>query len=142
MSFKASLKTQLFFNTGNTYIFHGDFIPDDLFFTNSKTIIIGHDHPAITLEKNKRFEKYKCFLKGKYKNKSLIIMPSFNTMTAGTDIIKERLQTPLINNIKEFNIYIIEDKAYNFGKVKDLTSLSWTHKNICQKHRQQSTLKI
>jgi len=121
---KASLKTQLFCNTGNTYIFHGDFIPDDLFFTNSKTIIIGHDHPAITLEKNRRFEKYKCFLKGKYKNKSLIIMPSFNTMTAGTDIIKERLQTPLINNIKEFNIYIIEDKAYNFGKVKDLTSLS------------------
>ena len=39
-------------------------------------------------------------------------------MTTGADIIKEKLQTPLINSIKEFNIYIVEDKVYNFGKVK------------------------
>ena len=118
ISERVSLKTQLFYNAGNTYIFHGDFMPKDLFFKASKTIIIGHNHPAITIEKNKRLEKYKCFLKGKYKSKSLIIMPSFNTMTTGADIIKEKLQTPLINSIKEFNIYIVEDKVYNFGKVK------------------------
>ncbi len=121
---KVNLKTQLFYNTNNTYIFHGDFIPKDLFFTNSKTIIIGHDHPSITLEKNRRFEKYKCFLKGKYKDKSLIVIPSFNTLAIGTNILKEKLQTPLISNINNFNIYIVEDKVYKFGKVKNLTSLS------------------
>lgn len=119
---KVNLKTQLFYNIDNIYIFHGDFIPKDLFFTNSKTIIIGHDHPAIILEKNKRFEKYKCFLRGKYKNKSLIIQPSFNTLTTGIDILKEKFQSPLINSIKDFKVYIIEDKVYDFGKVKDIIS--------------------
>ena len=119
---KVNLKTQLFYNKGNIYIFHGDFIPKDLFFANSKIIIIGHDHPAISLEKNKRFEKYKCFIKGKYKNKLLIVQPSFNTLTIGTNILKEKMQNPLIKNIKDFEIIIIEDKAYKFGKVKNLIS--------------------
>ena len=119
---KVNLKTQLFYNKGNIYIFHGDFIPKDLFFANSKIIIIGHDHPAISLEKNKRFEKYKCFIKGKYKNKLLIVQPSFNTLTIGTNILKEKMQNPLIRNIKDFEVIIIEDKAYKFGKVKNLIS--------------------
>ena len=119
---KVNLKTQLFYNKGNIYIFHGDFIPKDLFFANSKIIIIGHDHPAISLEKNKRFEKYKCFIKGKYKNKLLIVQPSFNTLTIGTNILKEKMQNPLIKNIKDFEVIIIEDKAYKFGKVKNLIS--------------------
>ena len=119
---KVNLKTQLFYKVDNIYIFHGNFIPKDKEFLNAKTIIIGHEHPAITLEKNKRFEKFKCFLKGKYKNKLLIVQPSFNIMTIGTDVTKERIQSPLITNIKDFKIFIVEDKVYDFGKVKDFIS--------------------
>lgn len=120
---KSNLKTQKFYAMDDIYIFHGDYIPDDLFFTNSRTIIIGHDHPAISLEKNRRFEKYKCFLKGKYKNKELIVQPSFNMMAIGTDVAKEKLQSPLISNVKNFELYAVEDKIYNFGKIFSLLDL-------------------
>jgi len=61
-------------------------------------------------------------IKGKYKNKLLIVQPSFNIMTIGTDVTKERIQSPLITNIKDFKIFIVEDKVYDFGKVKDFIS--------------------
>ena len=66
-------------------------------------------------EKNKRFEKFKCFLKGKYKNKLLIVQPSFNLLTIGTDILKQRLQSPFLKDIKDFEVFIVEDKIYDFG---------------------------
>lgn len=119
---KVNLKTQLFYSIDDIYICHGDFIPEDLNFIKSKTIIIGHEHPSVTLEKNKRFEKFKCFLKGKYKNKTLIVQPSLNLMTIGTDILKQRLQSPFLKDIKDFEVFIVEDKIYNFGKVKNLIS--------------------
>ena len=119
---KVNLKTQLHHNIGDIYICHGDFIPKDKEFEKAKMIIIGHEHPSITLEKNKRFEKFKCFLKGKCKNKILIVQPSFNVMTIGTDVTKERIQSPLINNIKNFEIFIVEDKVYDFGKVSNFIS--------------------
>lgn len=119
---KVNLKTQLSYNIDDIYICHGDFIPENLNFINSKTIIIGHEHPSVTLEKNKRYEKFKCFLKGKYKNKTLIVQPSLNLMTIGTDILKQKLQSPFLKDIKDFEVFIAEDKIYNFGKVKNLIS--------------------
>ena len=50
-----------------------------------KTIIIGHEHSAVGLKEDARIEVFKCFLKGKYKGKNLIVMPSFKG-TEGTDI--------------------------------------------------------
>ena len=48
-------------------------------------IVMAHLHPTITLQdklKIKR-EKYKCFLQGKFKNKQVIILPSFLSITEG-----------------------------------------------------------
>ena len=119
---KVNLKTQSHYSINGIYISHGDFIPEGNGFPKAKTIIIGHEHPSVTLEKNKRFEKFKCFLKGKYNNKLLIVQPSFNLLTIGTDILKQRLQSPFLKDIKDFEVFIVEDKIYDFGKVKNLIS--------------------
>jgi len=84
-----------------------------------RTIIIAHEHPAVSLKEDMRIEKFKCFLKGKWKRKNLIVQPSFLQVTEGTDILKEKLLSPFLTNINNFEIFVIEDKVYRFGKVKN-----------------------
>jgi len=87
-------------------------------FKKAKTIIIGHEHPAIGLRDGPRVEKYKCFLLGNYHGKKLIVMPSFNFVTEGTDVLQENLLSPFIENIHNFEAFVVGDKTYNFGKIK------------------------
>ncbi|MFA6072648.1 MAG: metallophosphoesterase [Candidatus Woesearchaeota archaeon] len=110
-----------------TYICHGDIIPTNKEFKECKTIIIGHEHPSIGLRDGNRVEKYKCFLKGKYKynlfeEKQLIVMPSMNQLTEGTDILSEQLLSPFLKNmnINKFETWIVENEVYYFGKLKEL----------------------
>lgn len=121
-------------------------IIDDIFITHGheihkipkeiKTIIIAHEHPAIELEETGRREKFKCFLAGslkleisnscessirkKYKKFKLIVQPSLFLLTEGTDILRENLLSPYLKNINNFEVYIVGDKIYNFGKLKNL----------------------
>lgn len=85
-----------------------------------KTIIIAHEHPAITLRERSRTETFKCFLKGKYKKTTLIVQPSLNLVTEGTDITKEQLLSPFLKDISNYEVYIVADKIYNFGKLRNL----------------------
>ena len=96
---------------------HGDIIPKKL----GKLIIMGHEHPAIKF-KERPTEKFKCFLKGKYKTHELIVMPSFNFISLGSDITKNQLLSPFLKkaDLNNFEVYVIEDKPYYFGKIKDL----------------------
>lgn len=89
--------------------------------TKANTLIIGHEHPAISLKEEGKIEKYKCFLKGKWERKNLIITPSFNFLFEGTDITKEELLSPYLKDVSDFEVYVIGKKVYNFGKLKDLT---------------------
>jgi putative SbcD/Mre11-related phosphoesterase len=101
-------------------IIHGDKIPKE-FPKQIKTIITGHEHPAISLRDGPRVETYKCFLKGKYGRKNLIVMPSFNLVSEGTDILKEQLLSPFLEqSLNDFKVYIVADKVYSFGKIKNL----------------------
>jgi len=103
------------------YLTHGHELPKQLSKT-IKTIIIGHEHAAISLRDGPRVEKFKCFLKGKFQRKNLIVMPSFNPIIEGTDVLKEALLSPFLKkaNIKTFETFIIGDKVYNFGKIKEI----------------------
>lgn len=88
---------------------------------NSKIIIIGHEHPAVSLREGVKVEKYKCFLKGTYNKSILIVMPSFNMLNEGSDILKEQILSPFLRrDLYNFYIYIVEDEVYKFGKVKNL----------------------
>ncbi len=105
------------YQVGNTLIIHGD----QLIETKAKRLIFGHEHPAVTLQEGSKREKYKCFLKGKWKRKELIAVPSFNPLLEGTDILKEELLSPFLTNIRNFKVYIVgKEDVLEFGKVKEL----------------------
>ncbi len=103
----------------DSLIVHGDEITG----TDAKRIIIGHEHPAITIREGSKWEKYKCFLKGKWLRKELIAVPSFNPLLEGTDVLKEELLSPFLRNrnIKNFEVYVVGEKeTFRFGRVKDI----------------------
>lgn len=105
------------------FICHGDKIIKNKDYEQSKTIIIGHEHPAITLRENSRAEKYKCFLKGKYENKNLIVMPAMNPTSEGTNVLKEKPLSPYLKNtnIKKFKAIITEgNNTYDFGEIQNI----------------------
>jgi len=108
------------YKAGDILFIHGDVVPEK----TAKVMIMGHEHPAITLQEEARREKYKCFIKGKYKRRVLIVQPSFNLLTVGTDVTSENLLSPLLEKgTKNFEVWIhAEDKkeALYFGKVKKL----------------------
>lgn len=116
---KKGVKVVKEFRMGESLVVHGD----QLIETDAKRIIIGHEHPAITIRKGGKYEKYKCFLKGKWHQKELIAVPSFNPLLEGTDVLKEKLLSPFLKDIKKFEAYITnKGEIFNFGKIENLPS--------------------
>ena len=106
---------------GDVLVVHGDKMPSKADLDGVKTVVIGHEHPAISLREGSRVETFKCFLKGKFKGKGLIVMPSFNLVQEGTDVLKEKVLSPLLKqNLDEFEVYIVADKVYRFGELRKL----------------------
>jgi len=109
------------------YVCHGDRIPTNPEFKKAKTIIIGHEHPAIRLSNGARVETYKCFIKGKFERKNLIVMPSSNPINEGSDVLSEKMLSPFLkgSDIKKLEAYILgENEVFYFGKIKNLKALS------------------
>ena len=105
----------------NILCLHGDKIPQKELLRSVQTIIIGHEHPAMSIKDGPRTELFKCFLIGKWKNKNIIVMPSFNLVTEGTDVLKEKLLSPFLKgNLKNFRVVIAADRLYNFGKLANI----------------------
>ena len=114
---KRNVKVVEHYDVGKVVFIHGDkLVPN-----KAKTIIIGHEHPAISFKQ--RTDKFKCFLRGKWKGKQLIVMPSFNMVTEGTDITQEKLLSPYLTNISDFGIFVVGEQIMNFGKVKEMRKL-------------------
>ena len=91
-------------------------------FKEAKVLVIGHEHPAVSLRDGAKAEKFKVFLKGKFKGKNLIVLPSFNSFSEGTDVLKELLLSPFLQQgLGEFEAWAVENgKSYYFGKLKNL----------------------
>ena len=85
-----------------------------------KTIVIGHQHPAVSIRDGPRSELFKCFLKGKWKGMVLIAMPSFCLVSEGSDILKEELISPYLTRIDSFNVFVAGNKVYDFGRLGNL----------------------
>jgi putative SbcD/Mre11-related phosphoesterase len=108
---------------GKILIAHGDSMPKS---KGAETIIVGHIHPAVSLHDKGRVERYKCFLKGKYKKSILIVQPSFHPSVEGSDITKEQAKCPLIKSFADFEVFVIDDarkKVLGFGKVSGLPNV-------------------
>ena len=104
----------------NKLMMHGDILPEKD--VKQEVIIIGHEHPAISLSDGITTEKVKAFITGKWKDKTIIVLPSFNLVTEGTNIISDRLLSPFLKDVKDFEAYAVPefDKVLYFGKIKDL----------------------
>ena len=109
-------------NSRKVYICHGDAIPVNQAFRSSDIIIIGHEHPAVSIKDGVRSEKFKCFLKGNWKNRLLLALPSLNLAHEGTDLLAGRLLSPFLQgNISNFEVYVANlPEPLHFGKLKNL----------------------
>ena len=102
-------------------ILHGDVDIKDLVVKKSDLLVIGHEHPAITLEEGPKREKFKCFLLKNFGKQKLIVMPSFLPIIEGTNVKRERFLSPYLQgNLDRFEVFVVGDKVYKFGKLKDL----------------------
>jgi putative SbcD/Mre11-related phosphoesterase len=103
------------------YVCHGDAIPGNRDFRASDTIIIGHEHPAVSIGDKIRRERYKCFLKGKWKKKTLVVMPSLNLVTEGTDVQNEKLLSPFLQRgMGNFEVYAVGEEVLHFGELRNI----------------------
>jgi len=123
---KTGLEVYETYSLGDFIIMHGDKIPEDIMDIEESTIIIGHEHPCIGIRNGERLEKIKCFLKGNYKRKNLVVMPSFNFVSEGSDILHEKPLSPFLKNrsTDEFGVYGVENfEVLYFGKIKDIITV-------------------
>jgi len=116
---KRGIKLAEYYILGDILFCHGDKIV--LMDAKVKTIIIGHEHPAISLTQGGRTEKYKCFLNGKFKWKNLIVMPSLNPVQEGSDVLQQRMLSPYLQgNLDQFEVYVVGDEILRFGTVEKI----------------------
>lgn len=106
--------------------FHGEEMPKNIS-NNTKMLIMGHEHPAISIiSKIRKKEKLKCFLFGTYKKRKLLVLPAINYFMPGTDINiepKSHLLSPILKkiNIDKFNaIAIGYGSTIDFGSILNL----------------------
>ena len=113
----------------NIAFLHGDKSFPDIFNSKIKTLVIGHIHPSIILSDKQgiKKERFKCFLVGKFKNKEIIILPSFLSTIEGSPInnymgeYENGFSVIPEKDLMKFNIHVIgKDKVYKFGKIKEL----------------------
>jgi len=121
---KTDLEVEECFKIDDSLVLHGDKILEGID-PEINNLIIGHEHPSIGLRNGERVEKIKCYLAGKYKQWNLIVMPSFNFVTEGSDILQERPLSPFVKAISngELEVYAVENfEVFQFGKIKDITA--------------------
>lgn len=122
---KSDLQVEESFQIGESLVLHGDKILKGAN-PEIKNLVIGHEHPCIGLRNGERVEKIKCYLAGKYREWNLLVMPSFNFVTEGSDILQERPLSPFLKAIspEEMEVYAVENfEVFSFGRIKDITAV-------------------
>jgi uncharacterized protein len=120
---KLLVAEEFFLEDKKTIFLHGDKLSKSSDFKKAKNIIIGHEHPAISIREGGKTEKYKCFLVGKHEGKNLIVMPSMNSISVGSDVLREKILSPFIKeDLKGFSAWVLGDKPYYFEDLKKLKS--------------------
>ena len=101
---------------------HGDIKIKEMEGKGIRYWIMGHVHPAVTLRKGAKSERYKCFLKGKYKKKVVVILPSFFPLVEGSDVLDKELNVPWKFDVETFEVAVVGEnlEVLNFGKLSKL----------------------
>ena len=119
---RKELKIKDFYIEAEICFLHGNKMFSECLDKKIKMIVIGHRHPAVVLSDKYKREKYKCFLVGNWKNKEVIILPSFFPFIEGSDIIEEGCNKLFVDekSLKNFNVWVVGDKVYRFGKLRGM----------------------
>ena len=119
---RKELKIVDFYIKEGVCFIHGNKLFVECLDKKVKMIVLGHRHPAIVLKDDYKREKYKCFLVGLWKKKKIIIMPSFFPLIEGSDVVDGSCNMLFIKdkNLKNFDVFVVGDKVYTFGKLKGL----------------------
>lgn len=96
------------YRIGETIITHGHVEPE----RPAKRYVIGHDHPAITIEGNRR----PCYLGGDavYRDADVLVLPSFNELVAGVPVNNMtggEFLSPLVTDPDAFAPVVRDDEA-------------------------------
>ncbi len=103
------------------FVTHGELIPKSGLFRQAHTVVIGHEHPAVTIKEQYKHEQFKCFLVGRFKLKRLIVQPSMSAVSLGTDVLEEGTLSPFLKEgMEKFKVYAVADKVYSFGELREL----------------------
>lgn len=89
-----------------------DQVPNDI-----ELIVIGHEHPAITLrDEISASHKFKVFLEGRYLGADLLVIPAISPLAPGTDLLttpKRELLSPVLRNsdLDEFYVKVCDKEV-------------------------------
>jgi putative SbcD/Mre11-related phosphoesterase len=117
-----------YFKFGDTVFIHGhEPLPQEV--GDAELIVMAHEHPAITLRDKLGVKfKFKCFLKGVYEDRKIIVIPAFSPLATGASINEvggEELLSPILQSIDvgELTPIVFEDKEiFELPKIKYLNS--------------------
>ncbi len=98
---------------------HGDREFKEIYSKEIKYWIVGHGHPAIKISDGVKMEKYKCFLYGKYKDKRVVIVPSFIEVSEGSDPRESDLGLFFDLNYNKCGVFVVSEdfEVLDFGKL-------------------------
>jgi len=121
------------FKLEDTIFIHGhEQLPQDI--GDTEMIIMAHEHPAVTLrDKLGAKFKFKCFLKGTYKGRELIVIPAFSPLATGTSVNEARREeflSPILQSIdiEELTPIVVEDnELFKLPKIKYLSNYYMEH---------------
>jgi len=119
---REELEIKDFYIKNKICFIHGNKLFPECLDKNIEMIVLGHRHPAVVISDKYKKERYKCFLVGKWKGKNIIILPSFFPFVEGTDVVnigENKLFIPE-KTLEKFEVYVVGDKIYRFGKVKGI----------------------
>jgi hypothetical protein len=105
----------------NYCFLHGDRDFEEIYDKKIKYWIMGHLHPALRLTDGIKEELFKCFLVGKYKNKNIIILPSFADSSEGVDVREVGNNLAWKFNFNKFKVMVIDSiSVLDFGELKKI----------------------
>lgn len=107
---KRELEILNYYKYKNICFIHGH-LKYENYLDNIKYLFLGHLHPSIVISDKYKKEKFKCFLKGKWENKEVMVLPSFCPISFGYDLREINKE---YNKNKDF--FIIPNKI--LGKLK------------------------
>lgn len=87
-------------------------------------LVMGHEHPALCLSDGLRSEMVKSFLVGRDGERTVIVVPSWNPLAIGVNVLEERPLGPLLKSFTSFSAFaVIEHQVLAFGRVETLRRL-------------------